>query len=350
MKALVLEDFWKLQVADLADPVPGEGEVLIDVIATGICGSDFHGYSGENGRRRAGQVMGHETVGRVRAVGPAVADAPAAGTLVTVNPVLACGHCPACLAGDEPDCPNKRVIGVDPAIVSAFAQQLVVPRRAVVPLPAGTPEEYGALVEPLAVGYHALVRGECTDADTVLVIGGGPIGQACVLAAKRLGAKAIAVSEPDQHRRELSAALGAIGVDPTAQDATAAIGQALGGAPSLVVDAVGVDATLATAFACTDPSARIVLVGMGSQQLTIPAFEISTRQRSLIGSFCYTAREFADTAAWVGTRPAGVDTLVEGRVGIDQADAAFSALAKGTSAASKILVFPWQQRIEEVSS
>lgn len=350
MKALVLQDFWKLQVTELPDPTPADGEVLIDVIATGICGSDFHGYSGENGRRTAGQVMGHETVGRVRAVGSGVAEPPAAGALVTVNPVLACGHCQACLAGDEPDCPDKRVIGVDPSIVSAFAQQMLVPATAVVPLPAGTPEEYGALVEPLAVGYHALVRGACTSADTVLVIGGGPIGQACVLAANRLGARAIAVSEPDPHRRELSAALGAIGVDPAAGDATAAVHDALGGAPSLVVDAVGVDATLATAFACTDPSARIVLVGMGSQRLTVPAFEISTRQRSLIGSFCYTAREFAETATWVGTRPPGLDTLVEGRVGIDQADAAFSALAKGTSAASKILVYPGQDVIEQAAS
>src|SRR5262245_7398975 len=103
MRALMLADWWRLEVRDLPAPRPAPGEVLIDVLATGICGSDVHGFTGDNGRRQAGQVMGHETVGRITALG---ADVPAGsglrvGGIATVNPVLACGSCTSCRGGRE---------------------------------------------------------------------------------------------------------------------------------------------------------------------------------------------------------------------------------------------------------
>jgi NADPH:quinone reductase-like Zn-dependent oxidoreductase len=96
MRALVLRDFYDIAVEERPEPQPRPGEVVVAVIATGICGSDFHGYSGENGRRHPGQVMGHETVGRIDELGSGVAEL-AVGQLVTVNPVMSCHICPACL-------------------------------------------------------------------------------------------------------------------------------------------------------------------------------------------------------------------------------------------------------------
>lgn len=341
MRALVLKDFWQLAVEDTPAPAAGPTEVLIDVLATGICGSDFHGFSGENGRRQPGQVMGHETVGRVAALGSAVLPGLRIGDVVTVNPVLACGSCQACRAGMEQSCPTKRVIGVDASISSAFAEQLVAPASNVIALPATMPVEYGALVEPLAVGYHALRRGNCQQSDRVLVIGGGPIGQACMLAATRLGATAVVVSEPDAGRRALVERIGAGTVDPSGtSDLPAAVAAVLGGAPTLVIDAVGVTATLASAFACAALTSTIVLVGMGSPELQLPAFEVSTKERSVIGSFCYSATEFRETADWVGSAPTELAQLIQQRVALDQAQDAFAALAGGTSSASKILVLP----------
>ena len=341
MRALVLSDFWKLSVAEVPDPEPGPGDVLVEVLATGICGSDIHGYSGENGRRVRGQVMGHETVGRVLAVGSGVpGDAVAVGDAVTVNPVLWCGRCRQCAAGREQACPDKRVIGVAPELHSAFAERMAVRAENVVRLPAGMPVEHGALVEPLAVGYHALVRGGCGAGETVLVLGGGPIGQACVLAALRMGAERVAVSEPSPRRRELNARLGAAVVDPGTADVPAAVRAALDGEPTLVVDAVGSSGTLATAFACAPIGATVVLVGMGAPALDVAAYEISTRERSVVGSFCYSAAEFRDTAQWAATVPDALATLIEGRTDLDGAPASFEALARGTEQASKVLVYP----------
>jgi threonine dehydrogenase-like Zn-dependent dehydrogenase len=339
MRALVLRDFYDIAVEERPDPVVGPGQVVVEVIATGICGSDFHGYSGENGRRHPGQVMGHETVGRIYELGPDV-EALSVGQLVTVNPVMSCGECWACQSGQEQWCTRRVVLGVAPEIPAAFADWVAVPAGNIVPLPEDMPEELGALVEPMAVGYHAVRRGQARPEDRVLVIGGGPIGQACLLAARRVGVQALALSDVSPSRRDLCARLGAEVVDPSAGDLPGAVSDRLGGPATLVVDAVGLSPTVADAMAASGLGSRIVLVGMGSPQLELSAYALSTQERALIGSFTYSAAEFADTAEWVGTVPDGIEALIDGRVGWEGAPQSFDDLARGRSAASKILVFP----------
>jgi threonine dehydrogenase-like Zn-dependent dehydrogenase len=341
MRALVLEDWWRLGVQEVPDPQPGPDEVLIEIVATGICGSDLHGYTGENGRRRAGQVMGHETVGRIVSVPAGAGDALTVGDVVTVNPVLWCGHCAACAAGAEQGCVNKSVIGVTPSIVAAFAEYLVAPLRNVVGLAPGVPVEYGALVEPLAVGYHAVRRGNVAAGDAILVIGGGPIGQAAALGARRAGAGAVGVSEPDERRRALLAEFGVATLDPLSEpDLAVAAGQLLGRPPEVVIDAVGTRKSLDSALSCARPGGTVVLVGMGDPLPVLPAYAISTAERTLVGSFCYSAAEFRDTAHWVSTTDAPLDRLIQSRVDLSGGSRAFEQLARGESDASKVLVFP----------
>lgn len=343
MRALVLSDWWKLTLSEVPDPELPDDGVLLEIIATGICGSDIHGFTGENRRRHPGQVMGHETVARIVGLGPAVPPQTGlrVGDAVTVNPVISCGSCRQCRAGREQACPNKVVIGVAPSVSSAFAERMAVPAANVVRLPDGMPVEHGALVEPLAVGYHALRRGGCAEGDAVLVIGGGPIGQSCVLAALRLGAQRVAVSEPDAHRRELNERIGAVTVDPTTSDAIAEeVSAALGAEPTLVVDAVGSSRSLTTAFACAPLGGTVVLVGMATPELDVGAFEVSTKERSLVGSFCYNAAEFRETVEWAATVSDTLVHLIEGRTDLEGAPAGFEALARGENPASKVLVFP----------
>ena len=331
MRALVFHGPNDLRVELLPDPTPGSGEVLIRVTATGICGSDLHGYTGENGRRHPGQVMGHETVGRIEVIGPGVTGL-APGEVATVNPVIGCGDCAQCAAGSEQLCPRRRIIGVDPTYRSAFAELMAVPAGNVVVLAAGTPIEYGALVEPLSVGYHAAVRGGVGPRDQVLVIGGGPIGQACALAARRLGAGTVVVSEPSASRRSLVHRLGFETVEPSG------LGD-LGGSATVVLDAVGSSASLAAAFDHSTLGARVVLVGMNAPEVTLAAYAVSTHERTIVGSFCYPPAEFRETAAWVATRPPGLEHLVEARTGLGGAPEAFAGLVAGALDASKVLVY-----------
>ena len=339
MRVLVMTGPWALEVQHRDDPRPSGDEVLVRVEATGICGSDFHGFTGQTGRRHSGQVMGHETVGYVESVGPEVADL-APGTLVTVNPMLSCDRCEVCASGNEQSCPNRVVLGVAPGLSAAFAEKMIVRRSNVVPLDPSIAPELGALVEPLAVGYHAAVRGGCRPDDRVLIVGGGPIGQACLLACRRLGATSIVVSDVRAERRTLCETLGARTVDPQAGDLAARVSDALGGPATLAIDAVGLTPTLHDALSASMLGARIVLVGMGAQQVEVPAYAVSTEERTIIGSFCYSRQHFSDTARWVGETEVDLSRLVDGRVGLDAAEEAFTALARGTTAASKILVFP----------
>ncbi|AQW56380.1 zinc-binding dehydrogenase [Streptomyces violaceusniger] len=340
MHALVMKENWTLEVEDLPGPVPGPGEVVLSIIATGICGSDIHGFTGENGRRHPGQVMGHETVGRIVSLGAgSEAYGLAEGQLVTVNPVIACGQCPPCRADAQQRCSARRVIGVDPALRSAFAELMAAPAGNVVPLPESVPVEYGALVEPLAVGYHAAVRGGCASGDRVLVIGGGPIGQAVALGALRRGADQVAVSEPHPGRRALLTRLGLTAVDPAVGDLADLVHDALG-RPTLTLDTVGASGTVADALAVTDLGASVVLVGMHSPRVDLPAYAVTTEERSLIGSFCYSAGEFAQTARWVTETERDLSVLVDGRVDLAGAADSFRSLARGENQASKVLVYP----------
>ena len=340
MRALVYRGPGEIGVEDRPDPQPGPDEVLLRITATGICGSDLHGYTGENKRRHPGQIMGHETVGRIAAVGSNVSDAALQpGRGATVNPVIGCGECERCAAGTEQLCARRRVIGVNKEIQSAFAELMLAPARNVVLLPDSIPEEYGALVEPLTVGYHAAVVGNVGPDDLVLVIGGGPIGQAAALGARRLGARRVVVSELNPARRALVDKLAFATIDPRAGNLPQQVEASLGRPATVVLDAVGISRTLSDGLMSSGLGARVVLVGMGAREITLPAFEVSTYERSIIGAFTYRSREFRETAEWVASQPDGLQHLIDDRVDLDGASDAFARLAAGDLDASKILVY-----------
>lgn len=337
MQALVLADFGVLTLAERPTPRPAAGEVLVRVHATGICGSDLHGYTGENGRRVPGQIMGHETVGSVLALGPGTAGTLAEGDVVVLNPTLSCGRCQRCAAGMSHICANRRVVGVDPTISSAFAEYFTVPEANLVPFRGKS--AHGALVEPLAVGYHAAVRGGAGPGTDVVIIGGGPIGQAAALAARRLGAARVSVSEPSADRRALLERLGVQVLDPAEGDVTEQVLVQTGGTgAAVVIDAVGASGTLATALDATAPGGSCVLVGMAAPRVELSAFAVSTFERSVVGTFCYPADEFAETAAWAEANPELLDILVSAAVPADEAPATFATMAAGDNPAGKVLV------------
>lgn len=337
MRALVFLGPWELAVQPRVMRPLGEGEVRLQVLATGICGSDLHGFTGHTGRRHPDQVMGHETVGRVVELGSGVPP-NLMGKVVAPNPALFCGSCDMCRAGDEELCETLKVLGVAPEIDAAYAEFMNVPATNLVELPESLDPMLGALVEPLAVGYHALRRGGATLSDTLLVLGGGPIGQAVVLAAYRLGISRVLVSEPDLHRAGMVRRLGAEVTTPsTLQDDVQAV---LGGRPSMVVDAVGITATVQSALTTCRRGGTVVLVGMGQPVLEVPAYEVSVAERTIVGTFCYSAEDFRSTADWVATTSVDLSALIDGVEPLENGPAVFTALARQEREASKILLSP----------
>ena len=338
MISLVLEEIGRLVVAEDAKPVPGPGEVRVRVAVTGICGSDIHGYTGENGRRFPGQVMGHEASGWIDEIGP---DSEQFGLSVdqpvTFNPLVVPLEQAEEYRGREQHCPDRYVIGVKASIPAAFATHVIIPSRNIVPLDPDVAIEHGALVEPLAVGVHAVRRILTGSESRSVVIGGGPIGQAVVLALKMAGVDQIYVSEVDPARRDLVERLGARALDPLAEPLATAITN-LGGPVDVTFDAVGTDPTVADALAVTSRGGRICLVGMGSPTLTLDAFGISTDERSLVGSFTYSAQDFLDAADYVARAGDEMSILISREVLPTEADTAFQSLAEGDGTPGKVLV------------
>ena len=339
MRVLELKNFGEMAIAERERPPVGDHDVVIDVAVTGICGSDIHGYTGENGRRVLGQVMGHESAGRIAALGARVTgDALRIGQAVTFNPLMACGECEACAVGQQNHCPERSVFGVNPALSAAFAEQIVVPAANVVVLSPTIPIAYGALVEPLAVAFHAVRRARVEPGQRVLVVGGGPIGQSVVLAALQEGASAVLVSEMDPGRRTLCERLGATALDPLAGQLAEQVRAAFGRLADVSIDAVGISATLVGAIGATRFGGVVSLVGMGSPELVLDAYRISTEEREVVGSFCYTNQDFLDAAAWVDQGSPLLAELISRQVAAEEADAAFAGLAAADGTTGKVLV------------
>lgn len=334
MKALVFKSPWEISVEDREVPTPKENEALLEIIATGVCGSDLHGYTGHTGRRHPGQVMGHETVARIERLGSDHSDLTL-GQVVVVNPAMACGECAACVAGEEQRCEKLRVIGVVPEWDAAFAEYMIAPVRNLIPLPSNTPDHLGALVEPLAVGWHAVRRARLRTDETIVVIGGGPIGQAVALAALRAGVTDILVSESLPSRRRLLETLGFATTDPDLLS-TAIEGRSV----ETVFDAVGSSASVQQGLMMTARGGRLVLIGMAEPELTIGAFEVSVREREIIGTFCYSNEDFVSTVKWLSENVAVAESLVDSVEPLHAGPEVFKELASYSRDASKILLSP----------
>lgn len=312
-------------------------DARVAVIATGICGSDVHGLAGHTGRRCVGQVMGHETVGTVVEVGPR-GDEGLLGATVAIDPVISCGSCDRCVRGAQQHCPSGWVLGVRPDVDGAYATEVVVPTRNLVRLREGVTAWHGALVEPLAVGFHAARRGDATAGDRVLILGGGPIGQAVLLGCRRAGVRDILVSEPDDSRGALIERLGGTRTTPERLvDDRAAV---LGEGATLAFDVVGTDVTLATALTSAVPDGRVVLVGMDSPNVAVNAYEITARERCVIGTICSTRQHFSETAEWVADHPDVVELMVDRHEPLERGPAIFDELLSGRISTNKVLLMP----------
>ncbi|GAA1766211.1 zinc-dependent alcohol dehydrogenase [Kocuria aegyptia] len=339
MKALVLEQFNQFGVHDIDVPRPGPNDVLLRITATGICGSDIHGFTGENGRRVPGQIMGHESAGHIAQVGEGVSEVDfPIGRPATFNPVIVPDDAVESFAGREQHCPEKVVVGVAQHYQASFADYVVVPARNVVLLSDQLPVHLGALIEPIAVAVHAARRAHVRAGQKVLVIGGGPIGQSTILALQMEGVTDIALSEMSAERRALCKELGAQPIDPTAGPLADQIDTVFGSKADVTIDAVGITPTVNDALHATVLGGTVALVGMGSPRVDLEAFAVSTEERTLVGSFTYSARDFADAANWAGDHAALLETLVSRVVTPEEAHDAFTAAASGGETAGKVLV------------
>lgn len=326
IRTLVFDGPREFHIEERALPEPAPGEVRIRIAFVGICGSDLHGYTGESGRRVAGMVMGHEASGWIEAHGPGVSGPPV-GTPVTFNPALACGG--SCGHTVDNHCAELKVIGVAPEIQGAFADAITVPASRVVPL-GPLSLEWGAGVEPMAVGLHAVHRAEVSEGQSVLVVGGGMIGQCVARAARLAGAGDVTISEAGEVRRAQAAAAGFRGVSPEELDDC--------GVFDVSFDAVGVSATASTAIRSVRKGSTVCFVGLGHADVTIPLFDVVVAERNIVGTFAYTDSVFEETAEHMAGERLEIGSLIGSVESFEDIAAAFEALATNERVDTKIMM------------
>lgn len=327
MKALVYTGIESLAFQDVADPAQASGHHLIRIDSVGICGSDMHAYLGHDDRRPAPLILGHEGAGTITG-------GPRDGDRVTINPLVTCGTCPACLSGRDNLCETRQIISMPPR-EGAFAQYVAMPERNLVSVPEDFSLEAASLAEPVAVSWHAVRLGLQSMADarreTALVIGGGAIGVAAAISLQAQGVRDVTLVEPNEIRRAYLA--------QTADYTIATPDEIAGRTYDITVDGVGFDATRATVSAATRPGGVLLHIGLGGGSAGLDIRRITLQEITVIGTYTYTAQDFRDTCAamfdgrlgaldWTETRP-----LREGA-------GAFSDIRAGRVPAPKIILKP----------
>lgn len=301
VRALVYVAPEKLEIQSLPDPVVREGEVLLEVSAAGICGSDLHGFLGLSERRKPGLVMGHETVARVAEAHPTVQGWSRAQR-VCFNPLVSCGACGACLTGRQNLCADWRLFGMD-RLHGTYAERISVPARQLHALSESLPEAEAILVEPMAVVIHAFRISLAEPPETVAVFGAGPLGALALVLARIRGVPRVCVVDVNPERLDVARTLGAdLAIDARRQDAVEAVRAWAAGGADYVVEAVGADATRRAAAAAAAKGGRLVFLGLAEHDSGLPWTTLVREEKAIFTSFAYTPRDFAAAVQLIEAR------------------------------------------------
>lgn len=336
MKALVFQKPYGMDWQEWPEPTAGPGEAVVETRAVGICGSDLHGYTGESTRRIPGNPMGHEATGRVVALGSGVSSSWL-GKRVAMFPLLACGQCDQCLGGHIHRCRKRRFMGNN--ALGAMVERLALPVGNLHPLPEAMSYVHGALAEPLAVAIHAVRLAGDPAGRTVLIAGGGPIGLLTLMVVRELGAKAVALTVRTPERRELARLLGAaVAVDPTQEGWRREAAGGLGAVEAdIAFDAAGIQPTFDQCLETVAPGGTIVEIGSWSS-LRVGLPQLTPREIHVVGSFNYTAEEFAEAVGWLTTGRVDPAPLVSAVRPLAEGADAFAELDRHTSRFLRIIL------------
>jgi threonine dehydrogenase-like Zn-dependent dehydrogenase len=337
MRAAVLRDGRMVYRDDVPEPTPGPGQVLVDVKACGICGSDLHfAAHGDEVVEMTAQVaagaggmavdlnrdvfMGHEFSAEVLEAGPDT-DTHPPGTPVTSLPLLISA------SGVEPIVYSNSTIG-------GYAERMLLSAPLLMPIPNGLDLKHAALTEPMAVGLHAVNKSNIQPGETALVLGCGPIGIAIVASLRARGVENIVAADFSPKRRELATAMGAHQTVDAAQGSPFDTVK-----PAVVFEAVGIPGIIDDVLRRARPGTRLVVAGVCMQPDTVHPFFAIAKEINVQFVLAYNPEEFADSLRALAEGEIDVTPLITGQVGLEGVGQAFDDLAD-PERHCKILVTP----------
>jgi L-iditol 2-dehydrogenase len=281
----------KVIFREIERPVPGPGQVLIKVERIGICGSDIHAYYGKHPYIKCPIVQGHEFSGLIAEVGERV-EGLAPGDNVTVMPQLVCGQCYPCKHGNYHICNELKVIGCQAE--GAAQEYFAVDAKLVVKLPENMSYEEGAMVEPVAVGAHAVGRLGNVEGLNVLVLGAGPIGNLTAQVAKGLGAKSVMITDVSNYRLGVARECGIEhAVNTSSEELIQALDKAFGpDRADAILECVGVQETIGQAIGAARKGSDIIVVGVFAERPSVDIGLVQDKELRLIGTLMYREEDY----------------------------------------------------------
>jgi L-iditol 2-dehydrogenase len=292
-------------------PVPGlrDDQVLVKIARIGICGSDMHVYHGKHPYTSYPVVQGHEVAGEIVEKGRH-ARGVSVGDHVTIQPQVVCGTCFPCRHGQYHICDNLKVMGFQ--TTGTASDFFAVEAAKVLKLPRGMPLDFGAMVEPLAVGVHALGRAGPVKGRRVLVLGAGPIGNLTAQAARGLGAAAVAITDISDFRLEIAARCG---IENRLNASTADVGgfvtRTFGpDKADLILECVGANPTVGQAISHARKGTDIIIVGVFGDKASVDMGLVQDRELRLIGTLMYQEKDFRTAIRLIENEDVALSPLI----------------------------------------
>ena len=343
MKAMLLSQYKHLEVVDMPKPEVGDNDLLVEVRACGICGSDIHGWDGSTGRRIPPLVMGHEAAGVVSAVGAKVSNFNV-GDRVTFDSTVSCGHCEACRQGRINLCQNRQVLGVSCNEFrrhGAFAQYVVVPENISYHLPDELPFEHAALIEAVSIAVHAANRTPVRLGDTAVVVGSGMIGLLVIQAIRLAGAAKVIAVDIDDSKLAIAKSLGA---DFTLNAKQVKVPQEVaaltgGRGADVGLEVVGATETIQSTIDAVKRGGAITLVGNLAPKIELPLQAVVTRELTIYGS-CASNGEYPECIEYLRRGDIQVEPLITATARLEEGPQWFEKLYAGLPGAMKVILQP----------
>ena len=334
MHALVYTDTQKIEYREEKNPTEKQGESILKIQASGICGSDMHAYHGKDDRRIPPLILGHEVSGVIQ-------NGKFKDKTVVLNPLISCEKCDYCKNGREHLCPERTMIGMSRPIKreGGLAELVSVPEKNIYEVPKALDTKEAALAEPTAVALHAVTLAEQTlkkslAESKVLVQGAGAIGLLCsLILSKDKNCKNIVLSDPNKKRLdECSKYLDAKFVNPTDKSIKE-------NDFDLVMDSVGLEVSREQAIHVVSPGGSIVHIGLTQPSGTFNFRKLTIQEITLIGTYCYTNNDFKNTLNLLTNKKLGSLKWIEYRE-LKKGAEAFQEIHDGTCVAPKIILIP----------
>lgn len=317
MKTIKLDEPWKVRMADVPMPVPGEGEALIKVVTAGICGSDIGAFRGTNGLVSYPRVIGHEIAGEIISIPEDNKRGLKPGDRVVVDPYLYCGKCYPCSIGRTNCCNDLKVLGVH--IDGGMAEYYCHPADMLIPIPEGMTWEQAAMAEPLTISLHGIHRGGLKEGEYCAVFGAGPIGLVAGMVAEAYGAHAIVI-DLVQERLDFAKSVGVeYVIHSGSEDVVEKIREITGGKMcQQVMECTGANVCIRTCLDIVCHAGRITFTGWPHSETSLPTDVITKKEIDIRGART-SAGEFEEALDLIMTKKVDMTKILTKTVTLEQA-------------------------------